>query len=246
MTLSMAARKRAPDSLHQQILADLENKICSGRWAPGYRIPIEHELMQQYGCSRMTVNKALSALAKRGLIKRQRRVGSVVASPQQHAAILEIPDIQGEVVRRARQYRFKLLSQRERAARSNSDAELQLAAGGKLLELACLHFENEVPFAFEERLISLATVPAAARVDFTAIAPGTWLLSHVPWSEAEHTITAIAASQSIARRLQIEPRSACLSLERRTWKRGRPVTQVRQVFPGDRHSLTARFRPSET
>jgi GntR family histidine utilization transcriptional repressor len=192
----------------------------------------------------MTVNKVLSSLAKRGLIKRQRRNGSFVEAPTHHAAILEIPDIQAEVLRRGLPYRFKLLSRTEREPQTAS--EIELAGDGRLLDLRCVHFENEVPFALEERLISLSAVPAAADVDFSAVAPGTWLLSHVPWNEAEHTITAISATAAIARRLQIAPRSACLSLERRTWKRRQPVTQVRQVFPGERHSLTARFRPSES
>jgi GntR family histidine utilization transcriptional repressor len=241
-----AKAKRTSDTLHERIRADLEGKICSGRWQPGFRIPFEHELMEQYDCSRMTVNKVLSSLAKRGLIKRRRRLGSFVDSPTGHSAILEIPDIQGDIVRRAKQYRFELLSRRERPPRADSDRELELAAGGRLLDIDCLHYENDVPFAFEERLISLATVPDAVEVDFRTIAPGTWLLSHVPWSEAEHTITAVAASGTVARRLKIPARSACLSLQRRTWKRGRPVTDVRQWFPGDRHSLTARFRPSES
>ena len=238
-------RTRAVDTLHRQIQTDLENKICSGRWAPGYRIPFEHELMAQYDCSRMTVNKALSVLAKRGLIERKRRAGSFVASPAAHSAVLQIPDIQGEIVRRAKQYRFELISREERKPRADDTHEVALAAGGKLLELECVHFENETPFALEERLISLATVPAAQRVDFANVAPGTWLLSHVPWSEAEHTITAINASRTIARQLKLEPDAACLVLERRTWKLGKPVTYVRQVFPGNRHSLIAHFRPSE-
>jgi GntR family histidine utilization transcriptional repressor len=239
-------RIRASETLHRQIQADLETKICSGRWTPGHRIPFEHELMAQYDCSRMTVNKALSALAKRGLIERKRRAGSFVASPAAHSAVLQIPDIQGEIVRRAKRYRFELLSREERKPRAGDAHEIELASGGKLLELQSVHFENDTPFALEERLISLATVPAAQRVDFATVAPGTWLLSHVPWSEAEHTITAINASRTIARRLMLELNAACLVLERRTWKLGKPVTYVRQVFPGARHSLIAHFRPSET
>ena len=31
-------------SLHQRILSDISEKILSGAWAPGHRIPFEHEL----------------------------------------------------------------------------------------------------------------------------------------------------------------------------------------------------------
>lgn len=232
-----------PDPLHQKIQADLEAKILSGRWPPGHKIPIEHELMQKYDCSRMTVSKALTSLARRGLIKRQRRAGSFVEAPARDAAIVEIPDIQRDIEKRGLTYRFELLSRKQRRARTSGEAEL--AGGGPLLELRGVHLENDVPLALEERLISLAAVPAAVDIDFEQTSPGTWLLSHVPWNEAQHTITAIPASASVAKQLRIATRSACLSLERRTWKRGQPVTYVRQIFPGDRHSLTAQFRPSE-
>ncbi|WP_158913618.1 GntR family transcriptional regulator, partial [Caulobacter sp. S45] len=35
-----------------------------GQWPPGYRVPFETELMAEYGCARMTVNKAMAALVE--------------------------------------------------------------------------------------------------------------------------------------------------------------------------------------
>ena len=63
-------------SLYQRILSDIRGRILSGEWQPGHRIPFEHELSAEYGCSRMTVNKAMSELARTGLIERRRRSGS--------------------------------------------------------------------------------------------------------------------------------------------------------------------------
>ena len=77
--------------LHQRIRDDIEAKIMSGEWAPGHRIPFEHELMAEYGCSRMTVNKVLSTLAVNGLITRRRRAGSVVAEPSTRQAVWKCP-----------------------------------------------------------------------------------------------------------------------------------------------------------
>ena len=45
----------------------------------------------------MTVNKALSELAKAGLIERRRKAGSFVMRAPSRSAILEIPDIKSEV-----------------------------------------------------------------------------------------------------------------------------------------------------
>ncbi|MDZ4372108.1 MAG: GntR family transcriptional regulator, partial [Phenylobacterium sp.] len=58
----------ASPPLHQRIRGDIEARIRSGEWPPGYRVPFEAELMTEYGCARMTVSKAMSALADAGLI----------------------------------------------------------------------------------------------------------------------------------------------------------------------------------
>ncbi|TIP92587.1 MAG: GntR family transcriptional regulator, partial [Mesorhizobium sp.] len=96
-----------PLSLHQRILSDISERILSGAWAPGHRIPFEHELTAEYKCSRMTVNKALSQLAKAGLIERRRRTGSFVRRPQSQAAVLEIHDIRIEVEALGLPYRYE-------------------------------------------------------------------------------------------------------------------------------------------
>ncbi|MGO4842794.1 GntR family transcriptional regulator, partial [Rhizobiaceae sp. 2RAB30] len=95
-------------SLHQRILNDIRDRILSGEWPPGFRIPFEHELTAEYGCSRMTVNKALSQLAKAGLIERRRRSGSFVTRPRSQAAVLEIHDIRIEVEALGLPYRYEL------------------------------------------------------------------------------------------------------------------------------------------
>ncbi len=46
--------------LHRRIRSDIAERILSGEWPPGFRIPFEHELMADYDCSRMTVSKALA------------------------------------------------------------------------------------------------------------------------------------------------------------------------------------------
>ena len=51
--------------LHRRIRSDIAERILSGEWPPGFRIPFEHELMADYDCSRMTVSKALAPLAER-------------------------------------------------------------------------------------------------------------------------------------------------------------------------------------
>ena len=232
-----------PTTLHQRIRADLEGKILSGAWKPGHRIPFEHELMAQYGCARMTVNKVIAGLVAAGLIERRRRAGSFVIQPRIQSAVLEIPDLANEIAARGETYSYRLLARRLRAAGGADPAEAGMAAGEGVIELRCLHFANGRPFAVEDRLIALAVVPEAAAVDFSSTPPGSWLLGHVPWTAAEHRISALAAGVREARELDIAKGAPCLCLERRTFRAEQTITHARQLFRGDAYNLVARFSP---
>lgn len=226
--------------LHQKIRDDIEGRIMAGALRPGDRIPFEHELMQSYGCSRMTVSKALSGLAAAGMIKRQRRAGSFVTQPKIHMAALTIPDIREEIVSRGLEYGLRLVARRVLSSARVSQDKMRAPAGTKILSLRCVHLADEQPFALEDRLINLAAVPAALQVDFQQVPPGTWLLQHVPWTEAEHRIGALNAGE-LAPALRVTASTACLFLERKTWRGEESITYVRSIFAGTNFDLTARF-----
>src|SRR5262249_26749339 len=132
---------------------------------------------------------------------------------------------------RGQRYGLQLLSRERRRPVARNVMEKQLAAGGDLLALECIHLADDRPFALEERLIGLAAAPHAEEVDFSQIPPGTWLLDAVPWTEAEHRICAVNADARTAELLDIAPHAACLALERHTWRGDAHVTHVRQIFP---------------
>lgn len=234
----------AGQTLHQTILSDIEGRIVSGEWPPGYRLPFEVDLATHYDCSRMTVNKVMSQLAKAGLIERRKKSGSFVRQPQIQSAVLEIHDIRAEVESLGLDYGFKVLKCTQRTATKDDRTRLDMAAGAPLLDIVCLHFAGEREFCIEQRLVNLVTVPEAADADFGGVAPGPWLLGHVPWSNAEHRISAETPSKEIARLLAISEKQACLVVERRTWSNSGAVTYVRFTYPGNAHALVARFSPS--
>lgn len=230
-------------TLHKRIRTDISERILSGAWPPGFRIPFEHELMAEYGCSRMTVNKALVPLAESGLIVRRRKAGSFVSRPRIHSVVLDIPDIPAEVTARGEPYAYELQSRKARIASRREVEELGLEAPVEVLLLRCLHRASGRPFALEERLINLEAVPEAAAIDFSRTAPGSWLLGHVPWTEAEHRISAANVTRATSVLLGIEPTAACLVLERQTWRGADRITHVRLTFPGEAYDLVARFSP---
>lgn len=237
---------RNAQSLHQRILGEVQQRILSGEWPPGYRLPIEQELKAHFGCSRMTVNKVLTQLAGVGLIERRRKAGTFVGRPLSQAAVLQIQDMETEIANLGLPYAYKLLRRRRRRATRADAARLDLPVSSPLLELSCRHSAGPRPFCLEERIISLLAVPEAETESFAEIGPGRWLTDHVPWTAAQHTIRAATAHRTVAAALSIPAEAACLVIERRTWKKAQPVTYVRLTYPGDSHELVARFTPSNS
>ena len=242
----MSAARAPSVSLHQQILADIETRILSGEWPPGHRIPFEHELTARYRCSRMTVSKALTQLAGAGLIERRRKAGSFVTQPHSQSAVLEIQDVRAEVAALGLPYRFEILSRRKRRATRAVQKLFGGLAGDWALALVARHDAAQRPFCLEERLINLDAAPDAAEESFAEIAPGAWLVERVPWTRAEHRISAAAAGADAAQALKIAEGAPCLVIERRTWSGETPVTHVRLTYPGEAHELVARFTPGQT
>jgi GntR family transcriptional regulator of arabinose operon len=64
---------------HRQVFEVVRNRIQSGDYQPGDRIPSEAALLQEFGVSRPTVARALQELQRRGLIHRRRGAGSYVS-----------------------------------------------------------------------------------------------------------------------------------------------------------------------
>ncbi len=240
----MTAKGFSALPLHERIRQDIETRIISGTLRPGDRIPSELELMARYGCARMTVNKALSALATRGLLERRKRAGTFVARPRTVAMVLDVPDLGSAVTARGQVYAFRLLDRQISDTARDRQAAADLGDVGRVMRLTGLHLADGVAFALEERLINLALVPAIEPVDFSTEPPGTWLLRHIPWTEAENRIGALAASRAQAKVLGISPGDACLAIERRTWRGADSVTVVRQTFVAGSHELVARFGPA--
>ena len=231
-------------SLHDTIRDDLESRILSGVWAPGHKVPSELDLSEEYGCSRMTVNKVMTQLAAAGLILRRRKVGSVVLPQKSQNAVLEIHDVKEEVLARGGWYHHRI-DRRQRLDGAAGPLAEGLPGDRPVMAVTCLHFSDDTPFCYEDRLIFLDAVPEAETEGFATTPPGAWLLTHVPWSEAENEIAAVSADEALADALCIPPGAACLTVSRRTWKNGDPVTSVRFSYPGTAHRLTARFTPAQ-
>lgn len=229
--------------VYEQIQRAIRELVVRGEWPPGTSVPPEHALMERLGASRMTVHRALSQLAREGLITRRRRSGTVVASPAASHAMLDIPSIPDEITGHGHRYAHEVLARIDGRPLPELATRFALKRSERVSHLTTLHRADGQPHVLEDRVIYLRNVPAAARESFETLPPGDWLLRHSLWSRAEHAITAIGASPDEAAALDMKVGEPCLCVERRTWNREKPVTAVRLVYPGSKHRFVGQFGP---
>lgn len=232
----------APTTHHERLLSDVRNKIVSGVWTPGYRVPFETEMAADYGVSRMTMNKVLTQLTREGYLERRRKLGTVVAMPRLQSAIMTVTSIAEEVESAKARYAFRTLSTNMRKATAQDRRLLgAVKAATRIFAIEVLHFSDDAPFCHERRIINATAVPAVATADFESETVGAWLLTQIPWSAARHTIRAVTPDADVARLLKIRAASACLQIERLTEFQATPITFAQLTYPGARHQVVAQL-----
>lgn len=229
---------------HAHIVGDIRSRIVDGSWPPGFQLPVETDLAERYGVSRMTMNKALAQLAREGFLIRRKRSGTQVAQPRAQSVVMAIADIRDEVRTSGRDHGFRLIERRMRPGTQEDALLLGDAVGSAdVLWLEGLHLADDRPFCLETRIINPSVAEGAAEQDFAALAPGAWLLDTIPWTVASHRVRAVNASAADARLLELAVGEACLEIVRRTHVASDWVTGVRLLYPGSGHQLVANFGP---
>ena len=225
---------------YREIKADILGRITRGEWKPGSLLPGELELAETYGSARATVNRAMRELAEDGIIERKRKSGTRVRSSPLRQARFDIPVVRSEVEEQGRSYRYALVRSEVIEAPEWLRARLALAPGDAVRHLTCLHFADGTPWQHEDRWINLGLLPQARTADFTASGPSEWLVSQIPFSSVEISISATSADAALAAHLDCTVGDPLLLTERLTRWSGQTVTYVRLVHrPG--HRMTTRY-----
>ena len=227
-------------STYKSVKADILSKITNGEWGLGTLIPNEVELAEIYGCARATVNRAMRELADDGIIERRRKAGTRVRGAPVREARFVVPIVRKEIEAKGTDYRYSLVSRAVEDAPDWLRARLKLSVDGKVLHLICMHYADGDPYQHEDRWINLAALPEAEAADFSSLGPNEWLVSTVPFSDAEISFSAGLADEKLAGYLTCAIGDSVFTVERSTWWEGRAITYVRLTYrPG--HRLTTRY-----
>ena len=227
---------------YEQVKAFIKAQINHGHLRPGDAVPSEAVLQQQFGLSRMTVNRAMTELAAEGLLTRIRGSGTVVAQWHRISSTLAVRDIHEEVLERGHRHSCVVLTLEVISADASLAHALGLRSGAKVFHSVMVHYEDGVPIQLEDRHVNPAAAPDYLQVDFQSTTPTQYLFQCAPLSEARYCIEAALATKLEAKALGIKPSEPCLVITRCTISGAHVASQGRLVYPGMRYHLQGNFQ----
>src|SRR5438105_12216829 len=164
----MTARRKRSLS-YEVVKQSIHKRIADGGWEPGVRLPSERELVQEFGCARMTVHRALRELEAEGLIERRQGSGSYVAELHPISNLLEVRDISEEIAGRGHQHTTRVCSVAREKASADVAVAMRLRKGSVVFHCQLVHFENGVPIQFEDSHVNPELAPDLHAREFNRV-----------------------------------------------------------------------------
>ncbi len=225
-----------PVPLHHQVYLDLRAALDEDAWTPGERLPPERELAARYGCSLITVRRALSELAREGRLERARVRGTFVRRPPIIRDIAARAGFGDEMRARGLAPYAIVVTARREAAAGPVAAALGIAPGAPVHYLERVRGADGVPFLLEQAHLSVERFPGLLDEDFTVASLYEVLDGRygVGIARTRETISAVIPSAREGRLLGLGTANPAICLEGTAFASdGSPVEHSRTIVSSE-------------
>ena len=154
-----------PVPLHHQVYLDLRAALEAGEWRPGDRLPPERELAERYGCSLITVRRALGDLARERRLERTRGRGTFVTRPPIDLDLDGSMSFTEEVQQLGHDPATRVVIARTVAADAAVAEALEIAVGASVVHLERLRMADGEPLLLEQVFLPEARFPGLLASD---------------------------------------------------------------------------------
>ena len=154
-----------PIPLHHQVYLDLTAALDAREWRPGDRLPTERVLAEQYGCSLITIRRALGELAREGRLERTRGRGTFVLPPRIDVDFAGSLSFSEEMRTRGLAPETRLVAARPEAAGQAVAAALGLELGSPTLYIERLRSADGEPLLLEQVHLPAERFPGLLAMD---------------------------------------------------------------------------------
>lgn len=226
-----------PVPLHHQVYLDLRAALNAGEWREGDRLPPERDLAARYGCSLITVRRALGELAREHRLERGRGRGTFATRPPVELDLDGTMSFTEEMQRRGLDPETRVAKVESRPAEARVAEALGLLPGTPTRYLERVRMANGEPLILEEVHLPEDRVPGLEAADLERGSLYDLLLARYGTrvARAREWLEPVALPAREARLLgQPQGRPALLIEGIGYDQEGRPVEFSRSFVRGDR------------
>lgn len=229
--------ERAAGPLYQQLHRALRQAITSNLLAPDEALPAERDMALDLGVSRITVRKALDALADEGLVRRRQGAGTFVAS-RVEKSFSKLSSFTEDMRSRGRSPRSIWLRRSDGAVTPEEAMILGLSPATPVYRFSRIRFADDLPMALENSTVPGFCLPSKDAVE-TSLYEALERHGYRP-VRALQRLRAVLFTDEQARLLDVVEGAPGLLIERRGFLRdGRAVEFTQSYYRGDAYDFVA-------
>lgn len=237
--LKLALDRSSPVPLYFQVSRQIEEAINTGALSPGARLENEMSMADRSGLSRPTIRRAIQELVNKGLVIRQRGVGTQVVDNPQVTRQLRLTSLYDDLARAGKDPSTRVLAHEVVPAGERVAEQLSIEPGVEVVHLERLRYTADGPLALMHNW--LPTNMAGGLSTEQLEHHGLYELlrdSGLRLQLAAQRMGARLATGDEAAMLAVRPGAALLTMERTAYDQaGRAVELGRHVYRADCYSF---------
>jgi GntR family transcriptional regulator len=226
--------------LYKQLAQILQQRIKTGIYSGGEKLPSERELSEIFKVSRITVTAAIQELEQNGLVIRKKGKGTFVTRPR-IVGLSSFGSFTSDILQRGMVPSSQIIEISTVLADENLVTHLGLELNEPCIKLSRVRFANETPVAVETTYLPAKLVPGLEKEDLEkgslfAVLERRFGL-HPSWSEG--IFEAASARPDQAQLLKIKPGAPVLLVHRVTLdKNDVPLEWANSIYRADSFSFS--------
>lgn len=223
-----------PAPKHEQLRKILE-EYCANSLSPGDVLPGERVLEETYGVSRITVRRAIGDLVASGRLTRARGKGTFVA-PNPLVSRLHLASFSSEMEAQEVSASSRILLSERTTAPPEVQAFFHSEPGTHHIHLRRLRLGDGSPYSIDDAWYNSAYASDLLENDvYNSVYSILEENYRLPITDADQTVTAIAADETSAALLEIHTGSPLLRIVRHSRSDELPIEWCNSVYRTDRY-----------
>ncbi|MPZ14930.1 MAG: UTRA domain-containing protein [Chloroflexi bacterium] len=240
-----AVHRASPYPLYWQVEHDLRQRIESGVWHPGDRLPSEQELSDLYGASRITIRQALGNIASDGLVSREPGRGTFVRNHKQTQGVRLTASFTEEMMQLGYDIGTRVLLQEIGPATAEIATHLAIEKGAPVHRVDRLRLTDGKPLAIQRACLPADRFPGLETADLTGSLYRYLRETYgvVP-TQADEVIHAclVSADEQAPELFEVDVHHPCFLMERISSDDIGPVDFSRSLVRSDRYQIRLGLR----